>query len=106
MNKNAYSSFCIEINKFTATHDMNRGWKKFIKCLKLQVLFRKRATNHRALLRKMTYEDKDSMTLLHPVSLYLQYNTQYTIHNTQYTIHNAQCTMQTAQHAMHNAQHA
>ena len=29
-----------------------------IGCLKLQVIFRKRATNYRALLRKMTCEDK------------------------------------------------
>ena len=28
------------------------------KTQELQVVFRKRATNHRALLRKMTYEDK------------------------------------------------
>ena len=29
-----------------------------IGCLKLQVIFRKRTTNYRALLRKMTYKDK------------------------------------------------
>jgi len=34
------------------------GWRRLIRCLKLQVSFRKRATNYRALLRKMTYEDK------------------------------------------------
>jgi len=34
------------------------GWRRLIGCLKLQVIFRKRGTNHRALLRKMTYEDK------------------------------------------------
>jgi len=33
-------------------------WPRLIGCLKLQVIFRKRATNHRALLRKMTSEDK------------------------------------------------
>ena len=31
-----------------------------IGCLRLQVIFRKRATNYRALLRKMTYKDKAS----------------------------------------------
>ena len=36
------------------------GWRRPIGCLKLQVIFRKRATNHRALLRKMTYKDKAS----------------------------------------------
>jgi len=35
-------------------------WRRLIGCLKLKVIFRKRATNYRALLRKMTYEDKAS----------------------------------------------
>ena len=36
------------------------GWRRPKGCLKLQVFFRKRATNYRALLRKMTYKDKAS----------------------------------------------
>ena len=36
------------------------GWRRPIGCLKMQVIFRKRATNYRALLRKMTYKDKAS----------------------------------------------
>ena len=38
--------------------DIAKGWRRLIKCLKLQVIFRKRATNYRALLRKITYRDK------------------------------------------------
>ena len=34
------------------------GWRRLIGCLKSPVILRKRATNWRALLRKMTYEDK------------------------------------------------
>jgi len=34
------------------------GWRRLIGYLKLQVIFRKRATNYRALLWKVTYEDK------------------------------------------------
>jgi len=34
------------------------GWRRLIGCLKLQVIFRKRVINYRALLRKMTYKDK------------------------------------------------
>jgi len=41
-------------------HSLSTGWRRLIGCLKLQVIFRKRATNYRALLRKMTYEDKAS----------------------------------------------
>jgi len=33
---------------------INTGWRRCIGCLKLQVSFRKRATNYRFLLRKMT----------------------------------------------------
>jgi len=36
------------------------GWRRPIGCLKLQVIFRKRATNYRELLREMTYKDKTS----------------------------------------------
>jgi len=35
---------------------------------RLQVIFRKRAANYRALLRKMTYKDKAPVHLRHPVS--------------------------------------
>ena len=34
------------------------GWRGVIGCLQSQVIFRKRATHHRALLQKMTYKDK------------------------------------------------
>jgi len=38
------------------------GWLRLVAigCLKFQVIFRKRANNYRALLRKMTYNDKAS----------------------------------------------
>jgi len=36
------------------------GWRRPKGCLKLQVSFRKRATNYRALSRKITYKDKAS----------------------------------------------
>jgi len=35
-------------------------WQRLIGCLKLQVVFHKRATNYRALLRKMKHKDKAS----------------------------------------------
>jgi len=36
------------------------GWRRCIGCLELQISFRKRATNFRALLRKITSKDKAS----------------------------------------------
>jgi len=36
------------------------GWRRVIGCLKLQVIFRKRATMYRALWRKMTWRDEAS----------------------------------------------
>jgi len=44
----------------TDIHAHTTGRRRPIGCLKLQVIFRKSATNHRALLRKMTYKDKAS----------------------------------------------
>ena len=41
------------------------GWRRLIGSPKLQIIFHKRATKYRALLRKMTYKDKGS--LRHPV---------------------------------------
>jgi len=40
--------------------EMCTEWRRPVECLKLQVFFRKRATNYRALLRKMTYGDTAS----------------------------------------------
>jgi len=34
------------------------GWWRLIRCLNLNIIFRKRTTNYRALLRETTYEDK------------------------------------------------
>ena len=42
------------------------GWCILIGCLHLRVIFRKRATNYEALLRKMTYEDKASYDFTPP----------------------------------------
>jgi len=41
-------------------HTIDTGCRKLIACLKLLVIFRERATNSRALLREMTYENKAS----------------------------------------------
>ena len=38
----------------------NTGWRRLIGSPKLQIIFHKRATKYRALLRKMTYKDKAS----------------------------------------------
>ena len=43
-----------------STNSKATGWRRPIGCLKLQAIFRKRANYYRALLRKMTYDDKAS----------------------------------------------
>jgi len=51
-----YGGFmCVTWHSFHHT-----GWRRPAGCLKLPVIFRKRATNYRALLRKMPYKDKAS----------------------------------------------
>jgi len=47
-------------HKYFLIHQQHTGWRKCIDYLKLQVIFRKRATNYRALLRKITYKDTAS----------------------------------------------
>ena len=44
----------------THTHNPCTGWRRLIGSPKLQIIFHKRATKHRALLRKMSYKDKGS----------------------------------------------
>ena len=51
---------CVCIYIYVHSRERDTGWRRPIGCLKLQVIFRKRATNYSALLRKMTYEDKAS----------------------------------------------
>ena len=52
-------SFLLSLTIFTR-------WRKVIRCLKLQVIFRKRATMYRALLQKMTCRDKASYDFTPP----------------------------------------
>ena len=51
-----YMNICV----FVRIRRQDTGWRRLIGCLKLQVIFCKRATNYRALLRKVAYEDKPS----------------------------------------------
>ena len=48
-------------------HTMTTGWRRPIGSPKLQIIFHKRATKYRSLFRKMTYKDRDPMSLHHPV---------------------------------------
>jgi len=41
-------------------YNHDTGWRRRTGCLKLQVIFCKRAIHYRALLQKMTYKDKPS----------------------------------------------
>ena len=56
---------------YSKAHMRDTGWSRPIGCLKLQVMFLKRATKHRALLRKINFKDEASYgssppcTLLH-----------------------------------------
>jgi len=58
------------------------GWRRPIGCVKLQVIFRKRATNHRALWWKMTYKDKASYGSLPPCMNALFHAREYVVWHT------------------------
>ena len=53
------------------------GWRRLIGSPKLQVIFNKRATKYRSLLRKMTYKDKGSYESSPPC---IRMTTHMTIH--------------------------
>ena len=53
------------------THTQDTGWRRPVGCLELQDIFRKRATNYRALLRKMTYKDEASYDSTPPCMTHL-----------------------------------
>ena len=49
-----------------ASWELVPEWRRPIGCLKLQVIFHKRATNYRAFLWKMTYKDEASYDCMPP----------------------------------------
>jgi len=55
--RNTLQHTCCNTLQHTAAHVFSTGWRRPIGCLQLQVTFRKRATNYRALFREMTYKD-------------------------------------------------
>ena len=78
----------------TATHSARwqqccTGWRRLIGSPKLQIIFHKRATKYRALLRKMSYKDKGSYESSPPCTA---------IHNGKYAIHATHCN--TLQHTV------
>jgi len=56
-----YACVCFCVSKVLSALNAQR----LIGCLKLQVIIRKRATNYKAFLWKMTYEDKASYDTCH-----------------------------------------
>jgi len=56
----------------TETHVLNTGWRRPKGCLRLQVNFRKRATNYGALLQKLTSKHKAPYLSLPPCIVLLQ----------------------------------
>ena len=57
---------------------MHTGWRRLIGSPKLQIIFHKRATKYRSLLRKVTYKDKGSYESLPPCAHTHTHCTQHT----------------------------
>jgi len=66
------SAFIVPVDTYNertkATSKDATEWRRGIGCLELQVFFRKRATNYKALLRKTICKDKASYAPLPPCS--------------------------------------
>ena len=52
-------SYAISLNSYVIWH-IHTGWQRLTGSFKLQIIFHKRATKYRSLLRKITYKDKGS----------------------------------------------
>jgi len=61
-----YTTILMISYEYSLNLNLYTGWRRLIGCLKSQVIARKRATNYRALLRKMTYKDKASYDFTPP----------------------------------------
>jgi len=55
-----YISFVSTPIYLSCSHRASAGWRRLIGSLKLQIIFHKRATKYRSLLRKITHKDKAS----------------------------------------------
>jgi len=67
---------------------VSTGWQRLIGCLQLQIVFRKRATSYRALLRNTTYDHKASYDSLPPCKatcITHLYTYVHTLHSLTYT---------------------
>jgi len=58
-----------KLKRMSWAWEVHTGWQRPIQCLKSQVIFRKRATNYTALLRRITYEDNASYNSAPPCSI-------------------------------------
>jgi len=68
-----YVHMCIHMHLHIHVYICIIRWRRPIGCLKLRVIFRKRATNYRALLRKITYNDQASYGSLPPCNTYFKF---------------------------------
>ena len=67
---NSLHTVCARIDRWQKTtyQYIDTGWRRLIRSPKLQIIFHKRATKNRSLLREMTYKDKGSYESLPPCS--------------------------------------
>ena len=65
MRERAHARDSVRASGKWKTHT---GWRRLIGSPKLQIIFHKRATKYRSLLRKMTYKDKGSYESSPPCS--------------------------------------
>ena len=76
LNVSKHLIFCIGRLHFEYRKSWLRdiGWRRLIGSPNLQIIFHKRATKYRSLLRKMTYKDKGSYESLPPCIAYRIYS--------------------------------
>ena len=80
-----YTYVCVYTCIYLLLHSQGTGFRRLIGCLKLQVIFRKRATNYRALLRKIPCEDKTSYGSSPPCTVLINHHAHTHTHTHTHT---------------------
>ena len=78
--QNIFSDFSLACKFKFLNVTCDTGWRRLIGSPKLQIIFRKRATKYKSLVRKMTYKDKGSCESSPPCTRQVSWPQRYSWH--------------------------
>ena len=81
---------CVVViwSRLSVVASITTGWRKLIGSSKLQIIFHRRATKYRSLLREMTHKDKGAYESSPPCNMrHHTHNMRHHTHNMRVTLH-------------------